>query len=109
MKQPCTECPFRRKSAPGYLGEVSHNPIAFLQTIEFNPIPCHKVVDWEAPDAQEKAEEESYRHPCIGSLQFLKNSCKLPKGKHYAAMRDAMEQNPNVFQFTHEFINHHSE
>jgi hypothetical protein len=108
MKQPCNQCPFRRNSLPGYLGEASYNPEEFLQTIEHSPIPCHRLVDWSADDSQIQAELMKFEHPCIGALQFLKNSCKLPHDSKYIELRNSMEQNENVFQFRHEFINHHN-
>ncbi len=107
-KKPCKECPFRKESAPGYLGEVSYNPQAFLMQMEFQPIPCHLQVDWSDEEDVEMAADIAYTNPCIGSLQFLRNSCKLPWDKTYAEMQKAVNPNPNVFQWKHEFIQHHS-
>jgi hypothetical protein len=106
MNQPCKECPFRKKSFPGYLGEASGDPQRFLLTLETKPIPCHMQVDWEGTDA-EYADALAWTKPCLGSLQFLKNTCKLPWDKKYAAMRNEAERNPEVFEIRTDFIKHH--
>lgn len=101
MKKPCKECPFRKQSAPGYLGAASWQPELFLSQIEHRPMSCHMSVDWEAG-------EEDSDHVCVGSLQFLKNSCKLPRDKDYAEIVRASERSEDIFQNRQQFINHHS-
>jgi hypothetical protein len=104
-RSPCKQCPFRKASAPGYLGSASYEPKSFLATIEHQPIPCHMEVDWEREDPEDK----NYSNPCNGSLRFLKNSCKLPYDKEYVKLRNLIkEKDPNIFSFPSEFINHHS-
>lgn len=107
MNQPCKECPFRKASLPGYLGEASGNPIHFLTTMERKPIPCHIRINWEGEEAK-FADALAWQRPCIGSLQFMKNTCKLPWDKKYSAMRDEETRNSEVFETRHEFIDHHN-
>ena len=109
-KKPCRECPFKKTSLPGYLGEASYDPQSFLQTIDHNLIPCHLAVDWE--DDFKDPEQIAKNQPCIGALQFLKNSCKLPLAARslnkYNELLKATEGSDEVFQWPHEFIQHHS-
>lgn len=105
--KPCHECPFRKEALPGWLGGASHNPQVFLSTIEQAPIPCHLTVDWDALD-EAYASMVAYVNPCIGSLQFMRNTAKLPWDKVYATMRNSVERNPEVFEIRQDFIDHHT-
>lgn len=107
MKQPCNQCPFRKNSLPGYLGEGTYNPELFLSTMEHSPIPCHITMDWENPDF-ELTEEMIYDSPCVGSLQFMKNSCKIPRSIGYRKLAEPFQKNDEVFNWKKEFIEHHS-
>lgn len=102
MTKPCKQCPFRRTSLPGYLGEASYDPESFLQSIEHSPIPCHLTVNWE-----EKHPDVSKSPVCIGSLQFHKNSCKQPRNVEYGVMVMNSTKNKDVFNWKIEFIKHH--
>lgn len=105
MKQ-CNECPFKKDSAPGYLGEASYNPELFLQSMTNQPIPCHKAVkDWN--DDQE-INEKAWSKPCIGSLKFLRNTATLPKDNQYVELRNSVEKDSGCFGTRQDFINHHS-
>jgi hypothetical protein len=107
MEKPCKECPFRRDSMKGYLGNASYQPEDFLSTIEHAPIPCHMTVDWEEDD-EETIKDKSWSTPCRGSLRFLNNSLKLPRDPEYANLTRISCKDKNVFQWKHEFIKHHS-
>jgi len=42
---PCKECPFRRRSLPGYVG--ASTPTEFISTTQADvAMPCHMSVDW---------------------------------------------------------------
>lgn len=106
-RTPCSECPFRRESAPGYLGEATGNPQSFFGPIwgEYIRQPCHKMVNWERADAQFQA----MRAPlCSGMLIMMRNACKAPyKTETALAVRDTDMDVDSVFRFPHEFIKHH--
>lgn len=108
MKQPCSECPFKKTLWKGYLGESSYDPETFLASIEASPIPCHSVVDWEN-DEQEVIEDKCWSNPCTGSLQYMKNQGKIPRDREYAKLLNTVDKNPNVFNWRHEFIKHHGQ
>ena len=47
LDKPCKECPFRKKSAPGWLG--SSTPEGFMATtLSDVEMPCHLTVDYTA-------------------------------------------------------------
>ncbi len=54
-RRPCKECPWRRKSARGWLG--ADNPQGFLSTtLADTRMPCHMAVNYEREDWREQAE-----------------------------------------------------
>lgn len=100
MKNPCRECPFKKNSLPGYLGECSHNPEGFLSGPEAQP--CHLTVDYDShPTDYSKA------ILCIGNLQFLNNKLKLSRFKEIANAQKEAGKNVAVFSTTKEFIEYH--
>jgi hypothetical protein len=108
MKQPCKECPFRKTSAPGYLGANTGKPHVFLNCMTLHPIPCHMQVEEDEWDDVHIVAGKSWENTCIGSLQFLKNTASLPYQRAYAALRDEAGRNTDVFETRHEFIEHHT-
>lgn len=106
MINTCNECPYRKDSAPGYLGEDSYNPVHFLAQLENIFLhPCHKTVDWE-----EGNEIELLDAPvCRGVIQFAKNICKMLYDSPYEKERQKLKADDTViFGTRHEFIDHHS-
>lgn len=101
-KQPCRECPFRRNSLPGYLGEDT--PEGFMATTLADvPMPCHLTIDYEEDDWDgDQMEEASY---CAGALNFFRNMCKSSRDRR----RPQGEKDPTVFSRPQEFLDHHKE
>ncbi len=96
----CKECPYKRTSAPGYLGEVSYNPEEFLKQ-DYHP--CHLSIDWDNKDY-------SKSRICQGSLQFMKNTCKLPINEDIRKqLKEITVNSSEIFGRRLEFIEHHSE
>lgn len=107
-KNPCKECPFRKDSLPGWLGTLSGAPEVFMDGIDHTIIPCHMKID-KADGLIERGET----NPCVGALQFCANSLKFPRaarGKNstYGKLLDKVVVNDEVFQWSHEFIQHHT-
>ena len=103
---PCKECPFRRASAPGWLG--ASTPEGFLSSTlaEFH-MPCHMAIDYEDPDWEEEQLPDAPL--CAGSLIFLKNTCKVPRDPLLVAARGQVDADRvNVFGFGPEFLEHHN-
>lgn len=99
-KTPCSECPWRRASLPGWLG--GYEPQQFVQQIQFDgpPLPCHKSFDRSG-----KANAV-----CAGAAIFAKNSCKLPATKlGLEAYRQVERDHESVFTRPQEFLDHHTQ
>lgn len=98
---PCRECPFTRKSAPGWLG--ASEPGEFLALADSDlRTPCHSHVNYEAADWEEKAKTAPQ---CVGRSIFLANRCKLPAPGILKAKADR----DNLFVRPHEFVAHHAD
>jgi len=106
-KKPCAECPFRRESAPGYLGEASYDPQGFIGPHWYAgvPLPCHMTVDNES---RVPVLSQDFKL-CAGFLIMAKNSAKIPEHPEVRIARDEMEPDRvAVFWHIGEFIEHHS-
>lgn len=104
-KKPCKECPFRRKSMRGYLGE--HTVEEFLQRWQFDqPMECHMTVDYNHRtkshiDQIVEGETVSY---CAGALIMNANSFKLSRDPDRPRMEKDYEE---VFSNSREFREYH--
>ncbi len=100
LKKPCNECPFRRKSIPGWMGDAT--PEEFIEaTMADAAMPCHMTVDYEDPNWPSMNQPEtSY---CYGALVFFRNTCKKSRDKE----RPIAEPSKDVFAHRMEFLNHH--
>lgn len=80
----CKVCPFRKKSAAGWLGDYTPKEvIAAVQNEQ--PFMCHNEIDYDDPEWEEKLEDKPH---CAGALQMAKVLCKLPRDpRHSAAVR----------------------
>lgn len=106
---PCVECPFRRTSAPGYLGEASYQPMAFIgpHWMGEAKLPCHMQVDWLALDRQAQIEKS---HTCVGYAIMNKNTAKMPRNAADAdTVRKTEANHELIFSNLGEFIEHHKE
>jgi len=103
-KKPCGECPFRRKSIPGWLG--ADNAAGFMATtMADHPMPCHSTVDYERADWNDDLfSAETEARYCAGALIFFANIGKLSRDRN----RPRLPADPkNVFKTPAEFIAHH--
>lgn len=98
--KPCRECPWRKASAPGWLG--ASEPGEFLaQSDSGMRMPCHLHVDYEKPDWQ----AQTQRAPqCAGRAIFQANRCQLPAEGNLKLPADREA----VFSWPHEFVAHHA-
>ena len=105
-KTPCSECPFRRASAPGWLG--ADTPEGFVEKVHFEvPLPCHRHLANEG--TREQFEESIKTAPyCAGALIMMRNSAKVPRDPEHAAARNSVvPDHASVFSFPAQFIDHH--
>lgn len=104
----CKECPFRRASAPGFLGSSSGDPWDFAAQHVYGDVylPCHLRVNWEKSDAQERALEAPV---CRGFMTMMKNAGQMPRNPEMAALYSQMPPDPETFFASYkEFHEHHS-
>jgi hypothetical protein len=100
QKTPCRECPFRRRSLPGWLG--ASNPEEFLATtLADAEMPCHMTVDYEDPYWEDELDMAQF---CAGALIFFRNICKVSRDRSRPLLPADKE---NVFATPAEFLAHH--
>ncbi len=101
--QPCGQCPFRRTSMPGWLGEG--NPESFIVEISMErPLPCHPTIDYEDPHWFAQWEAQEVGSICAGSLIMAANMGKRPRDPKFPKLPANKEI---VFKSHLEFIDHH--
>ena len=104
-KVPCNDCPFRRKSMPGWLGAGS--PESFVQCINTDgPLPCHQTIDYEDPRWKEKWAAQEGGSMCAGALILTANMLKSPRDRDFPRMPKDTQV---VFPTAMEFVRHHRE
>lgn len=90
---PCNDCPWRRKAAPGWLGEQFTPEDWANQARGDEMIPCHRTISGMQEEKQ-----------CVGMSIFRANICKLPRNVDQKPMKPDREL---VFGSREEFITHH--
>lgn len=104
--KPCSDCPFRRKAMPGWLGGGS--PESFIDCMQRDePLPCHQTIDYD--DEHWLAKWMLQRNTgkmCAGALVFMAN--KLQKS-HVPGFPTMPKDPANVFSNSVEFVRHHRE
>jgi len=101
---PCNDCPWRRKSARGWLGPYDADEwIALAHSDE--PIACHETIDEDAVDDEGEADwNQPGLRQCRGAAIYRKNICKSPRSADVAIGPVDRE---TVFSNPMEFKNHH--
>jgi hypothetical protein len=105
QKTPCKQCPWRRKSAAGWLG--SGTPESFVATLllDVEPLPCHSTVNYNRPDWHMRWVRglDKGAKLCRGAITAARNRGKMPR----FGPRDATADHERVFSSFAEFIEHH--
>ncbi len=112
IKNPCSDCPFRLKSMPGWLGpyEVVEQIVGKIDVgIKFE---CHTHANAindknggrsaDYPDAAEAANH------CAGALAFMNNTCRLSRNREIAKLQDKVGERTDVFADQQQMIAHHT-
>lgn len=101
--KPCSECPFRRNAAAGWLGAA--NPESFIIEISMErPLPCHKTIDYEQSNWLGQWERQRIGFICAGALIMTANMAKLPRDPAFPRMQS---DRALVFATHREFIDYH--
>lgn len=104
-KKPCSDCPFRRRAMPGWLGASS--PEGFLDCMNRDePLPCHQTVDYDDPDWLSKWQAQENGSMCAGTLIFMANKMQRPRTRGFPTM---LPDKTEVFSDSLEFVRHHRE
>jgi hypothetical protein len=86
-KTPCSDCPFRRDSLPGWLG--GYEPDQYAQLAHSDErIDCHTKIGPQ----------------CAGAAIYRENVCKSPRDKSVLLLPQNKEK---VFGRMQEFLEHH--
>lgn len=103
LKEPCNDCPMRRKAIPGWLGQET--PEGFMRTVMADAaMPCHMTIDYDDPDWKENFVASGEAEHCAGALILFSNMSKLSRDPERPRL-DADHE--NVFDSPAEFIEYH--
>jgi hypothetical protein len=105
LTKPCVDCPFRRVSAPGWLGPWSAEDL--LHQIAYGSFPCHKTIS--GPDM---SHDDPMLRQCAGAAIFLNNKMQQSRNPDLAAAQRALKDcakavKASVFGRPAEFLTHH--
>lgn len=104
-KNPCGECPWRRKSVRGWLGP--HTPESMIDMAHGDgPVWCHTSIPDGAPPYEDYhvPEKNSPLMQCGGAARFRRHVHKVPKNPSAAV---GPEDRDRVFTSNSEFLEHH--
>lgn len=119
-KKPCSECPFRKKSLPGYVG--GHKDIyEIYEYAQYDvKFPCHMSVtkvQKEMALQHEQDDDLDVNHinaeviekamHCTGSLIFMNNIIKSSRDPKTRELQKQLGKSSEVFQSAHEFLRYH--
>ncbi len=103
LKEPCSDCPMRRKAERGWLGQET--PEGFMETVMKDvAMPCHMTINYDDPDWKENFVANGEAEHCAGTLIFFSNMVKRSRDPERPRL-DADHE--NVFDSPNEFIEHH--
>ena len=105
LNQPCAECPFRRKAAPGWLGPW--NVESLIDEVEHGAFVCHRSI---GDTINKNNDQLEY---CAGAAIYLNNHFKLARDRTYSSYQTLLKEIPqtikeSVFSNKNEFTEHHN-
>lgn len=119
---PCSECPFRKKFASGWLGEhetsqeiidlIRHDQ-KFPCHVQVNAIKDHLMADADEDDVLTISENQAYRQAtreashCVGALAFMKNTGKLSRDPQIAMLQQQVGKRDDCFNSAEQMRKHH--
>ena len=97
-KKPCDDCPWSKKSLPGWLGPHSLEEFQDFFNLDY-PYPCHQT--FEKPN----------EHVCVGLAHTRNNSCKRAKlpGPLKEMEDDLRGKDNECFDNLRQFMQHHDQ
>lgn len=107
MPSPCDECPFRRASAPGWLGEHAH-PREIILHAQHGRFPCHKSVNFHKDNGLEFDDAVEKAMTCRGSLIYLNNTCSISRDDVIRKEQSKIGKSDEVFANAAQMVEHHT-
>jgi len=105
LKTPCRECPFRKDSAPGWLG--SYTPQEVMEVVvNDGPFLCHSRVDYDDDDWDDE-DALAVHEECAGSMIFARRLCKLSRDREKSRGQMQVDKDFPILFPAAEFIQHH--
>jgi hypothetical protein len=104
QRRMCAECPFRRTSLAGWLGDDRPDDVIGLLRTD-RPYHCHLDVA-KAIAAKRPSSDSAH---CAGALQFMKSIAKLPRSATGSAAVKAISVEPDCLTSAADFLAHHAE
>lgn len=111
---PCNVCPFRRESAPGWLGPWRADDL--LKSLAIEPFPCHQTIPEgymaNVPPGTDPFDDDRLQG-CAGAAIFLNNKFERSRcgvtSQHQDMVKSISERiKESVFSRAEEFIAHHA-
>lgn len=102
-KNPCNECPFRKKSIAGWLGPWTVQSI-LQQAHGEAGLGCHVDVEKKKNLSDEELVEKV--HICVGSIQHANKSFKSYRNPELRKMQDELGEGEDILNLR-EFYLHH--
>lgn len=99
LRPRCEQCPFRKNSAPGWLGPWNVQDFEQMYNGDANFI-CHSSID------------KNVEHTCVGYVLIRVNSLKVSRDKNSMLAKlerlyQKIKNKNDCFQWWHEFAAHH--
>lgn len=105
--KPCPECPYRKTSLRGWLGESWSNPQRFLTQLDIPQLhPCHMSVEWDSDEIEDEIDLDD-KPICAGAIHFMNNSFKRSRYPEVLVLQEKLGKSDEVFKNTMDFIQHH--
>lgn len=102
-KKPCGECPFRKKSLRGWLGNWESPEEILSQAHSEAGLPCHTSYN---SDGLHPELEEKEPHICVGALQNCNMSFKIFVNPKLREIAKSVGKSDEILN-SREFIQHH--
>lgn len=102
---PCRDCPWLRKSTPGWLGDDNPEHFYWAAVTAEVEMPCHAQINYGDEDWDEV--QLPGVDLCAGNLIYFRNHMKVPRNPVLATAVTAVLRSAAVFSWPHEFLGHH--
>lgn len=109
LRPPCKECPFLKKSLPGWLGpDTPQNVWAKVHSDGPFGYPCHMDAEKVKADDGDLQDPDSVEQ-CVGAILHASKTCKMYEDKFKESARKALASAVGTDSILGmEFVQHHT-